>query len=171
MIDIGGSKGTKSLAILRHHAHLRAQVLDRPQAIAGAAAYWRGRVADDVLNRLSFEPGDAFVSVPAARDAGDVYLLSAVLHSFDDAACVRLLGNVAAAAGPAGARIVVFERVLDEAGTDFMPASFDMQMFVGGGGRERAQAEWDHLFAAAGVRREARVRLASFGAIQVLRSA
>jgi len=40
IIDIGGSKGSKSIAILKRHKHLKALVIDRAQVIQGAAHYW-----------------------------------------------------------------------------------------------------------------------------------
>lgn len=58
----------------------RALVLDRPQVVAEAERHW-----------------------PAQGDQ-DIYLLSAVLHGFDDDACVRILGNLATAVAGTGAR-------------------------------------------------------------------
>ncbi len=62
LIDLGGSKGTKALAILERHAHLRALVIDRPQTIAQAQAYWRERAAAGTapasLARVQFAAGD-----------------------------------------------------------------------------------------------------------------
>lgn len=40
IIDVGGSRGRKSLAILRRQPKLTALVLDRPQVIAEAEQYW-----------------------------------------------------------------------------------------------------------------------------------
>ena len=57
-------------------------------------------------------------TLPAAQSDKDIYLLSAVLHSFDDETCVALLRNVATACGQAGARIALLEMVLPEVGTD-----------------------------------------------------
>jgi hypothetical protein len=33
IIDVGGTRGTKSLAILKHHPNLTALVIDRPQVV------------------------------------------------------------------------------------------------------------------------------------------
>ncbi len=43
VIDIGGSKSSKSLTILKHYPHLCALVVDRPQIIQGAIQFWEGR--------------------------------------------------------------------------------------------------------------------------------
>lgn len=169
IIDVGGSKGAKSVTILKRHPHLRAIVVDRPQAIAGAAQHWAGRNGADCLDRMRFEAGDLFTSVPTAASAHDVYLLSAVLHCFDDELCAKALRNVAAAAAGTGSPIVVLEMVMGDFRADLASSSFDMQMFMGTSGRERTRAEWERVFAMAGVRLEEIVHLPSFAKMLVLR--
>lgn len=43
--------------------------------------------------RMRFEAGNVLDALPPPRGPKDVYLLSAVLHGFDDEACVRALEN------------------------------------------------------------------------------
>jgi hypothetical protein len=43
VIDVGGSRGSKAMAILRRHPKLTALVVDRPQAIEEAQRYWNER--------------------------------------------------------------------------------------------------------------------------------
>lgn len=167
VIDVGGSRGSKALAILRRHPGLTALVVDRPQVVVEAQHYWAGQSAAGV-ERLRFEAGDLFEGLPAATGPQDVYLLSAVLHGFDDAQCVRALRQVRSAIGGSGARAAVLEMVLPETGADLAGASFDMQMFVGCRGRERSLSEWKALFQAAGLALEECVRLRSLGSILVL---
>ncbi|MDD4868068.1 MAG: methyltransferase, partial [Mycobacterium sp.] len=114
--------------------------------------------------------GDVLEAVPNAG-ARDIYLLSAVLHGFDDATCVRILGNVAAACAGSGARVALLELVLPEMGVDLAAASFDMQMFMGTSGRERTLGEWRRLVGQGGFELEEVVGLQSFGNILVLRAA
>lgn len=172
ILDIGGARGGKSAAILKRHPHLRAVVVDRAETIREAEAYWAGRPgAEDCWSRLTFETGDVLSSVPAAVDGRDVYLLSAVLHGFDDAACVTALSTVAGAAAPAGAHMVLMELVMPESKPDLASATFDMQMFMGTRGGERTMAEWQRLFARSGVTLVEVVNLASFGKMLVLRPA
>jgi hypothetical protein len=103
--------------------------------IEEAQRYWneRGGAA-----QMSFEPGNALVHVPRARGAGDIYLLSAVLHGFDDDTAAAVLRNVAASCGSSGARIALMEMVAPETGTDAATAAFDMQMFMATRGRARS---------------------------------
>lgn len=169
VIDVGGSKGNKSLAILKRHPHLKALVVDRSQVIDGAQQYWAGREDPALLARMAFQDGDVLESVPAASSDRDIYLLSAVLHGFDDDACVTALRNLATASAATGARIAILEQVLPESGADFTSASFDMQMFMGTRGRERTLTEWQRLFDRASLVLEEEVTLRSFGEILVLR--
>jgi hypothetical protein len=168
VIDIGGSKGAKSLAILKRYPGLVALVVDRDPVIRAAREYWKGKADEASLARLNFEAGDLLTSAPAAR-SGDIFLLSAVLHGFDDDTCVRALRNLAAASAGTGVPIALLEVVLDEPGADMTGAMFDMQMFMGTRGRERTLREWLKLFDRSGLALEELVSLRSFGKILVLK--
>jgi hypothetical protein len=168
IIDVGGSRGGKSLAILKRYPDLTTLVVDRPQVIADAQHYWVAHSTSGV-ERLHFQGGDVLASIPPARSERDIYLLSAVLHGFDDDTCVTVLRNLANACGRTGARIALLEMVLPELGADIAGASFDMQMFMGSRGRERTLMEWTSLFSRCGVALEETVGLQSFGNILVLR--
>lgn len=170
VIDIGGSKGSKSIAILKRHSHLNALVVDRDQVVRGAEQHWAGREAPSVLARLHFQAGDIFESVPMAGSDKDIYLLSAVLHGFDDETCVKALRNLACACGGTGARIALMEMVIPESGADLTGATFDMQMFMGTRGKERTLIEWSRLFDKGGLTLEEQVNLRSFAKILVLKS-
>jgi len=167
IIDVGGSRGTKSLAILKRHAKLTALVVDRPQVIAEAERYWATH-ATSGAERLHFQAGDLLDSIPSAQSAKDIYLLSAVLHGFDDATCITALRNLAKACGQSGARIALLEMVLPELRADVTGTSFDMQMFMGTRGRERTLKQWSTLFDLADIRLEEVIGLQSFGNILVL---
>lgn len=170
VIDVGGSKGSKSLAILKRHPHLTALVFDRAQVIQAAATYWIGKEPSALLSRLSYQIGDLLVSVPAAKNDKDIYLLSAVLHGMDDENCVKVLRNLTAASTGTGARIALMELVVPELKADFSSAAFDMQMFMGTRGRERTLPEWQNLFDQSGLELEEQVGLQSIGKILVLRA-
>ncbi|MGE5491835.1 MAG: methyltransferase [Actinomycetota bacterium] len=170
IIDVGGSRGSKSLAILKRHPQLTALVVDRPPVVAEAQSFWAAHPAE-ACDRLSFLAGDLFGELPAAGGEGDIYLLSAVFHAFDDDATVRALRNLALAVGGSGARIALLELVLPETGADIASASFDMQMFMGTRGRERTLSEWNRLVGDAGLRLEEVVGLQGFGNILVLQVA
>jgi len=169
IIDVGGSKGSKSLAILKRYPHLTALVFDRNQVIQTAASYWDGKESPALLSRLNYQAGDLLESVPAAQNDKDIYLLSAVLHGMDDENCIKVLRNLAAASAGTGARIALMELVIPELKADFSSAAFDMQMFMATRGRERTLPEWQSLFDQSGVALEELVGLQSFGKIIVFR--
>ncbi|WP_446810102.1 methyltransferase [Methylomonas sp. 2BW1-5-20] len=169
IIDVGGSRGAKSLTILKRYPHLTAVVVDRPQVIAEARQYWEANPSADV-ERIRFQGGDLLRSVPAAEGPKDIYLLSAVLHGFDYESSLKALRNLAQAIGTKGARIALMEIILPEIGTDLAGASLDMQMFMGCRGRERTLKEWTSLINAAGLKLEEVVGLQSFGSILVVKA-
>ncbi len=171
IIDVGGSKGSKALAILKRHAHLTALVFDRDQLLQTAANYWSERASPALLSRLTYQAGNMFESVPSAKNARDIYWLSAVLHGLDDAHCIKVLRNIKIASAHTGARIALLELVLSERKPDFSAAAFDMQMLMGTRGRERTLSEWQNIFAQSGWMLEEQVGLQSFGSILVLKDA
>jgi hypothetical protein len=109
--------------------------------------------AEGVIDRARFLATDFFDSVAAGAD---VYLLKFIIHDWDDAESIAILRATAAAMGK-GARALVIER-LAPARADADPGlepvlRGDIQMMVSTGGLERTEAEYDALFAAAGLRR------------------
>ena len=107
--------------------------------------------------------------MPAATGEGDVYLLSAILHGFDDETATRILRNLADAIGDTGASAALLELVLPETHADLSGASFDMQMLVNTRGRARTRTQWQSLVERSGLVLEEVVGLRSFGRILVLR--
>lgn len=150
IIDVGGSKGSKSIAILNSHPHLKAVVYDRPQIIDTAKIYWQGRVRPEVLARIEFQSGDMLQSIPAAKSRNDLYVLFAIFHGMSDASCTRILINLRAAMGTTQATVLFVDAVAEEMQLDPTIASFDMQMLIGTQGRERTASEWQTLLSGAG---------------------
>lgn len=171
VIDLGGSKGSKSLAIMKHHPRIHALVVDRAQVIEQARHHWQGREDPALVSRLHFQAGDILEDIPRAKTEKEIYLLCAVLHGFDDDTCVQVLSNLATASGDSGALIALMEMVVPDWKCDAISASFDMQMLMGTRGRERTLEEWQALFGRSGLRLQEQVDLRSFGKILVLTAA
>jgi len=169
VIDVGGSKGSKSLTLLKRYPQLTAVVFDRHQIIQTAATDWTGKASPSLLSRLTYQAGNLLDSVPVANNDKDIYLLSAVLHGMDDDHCIKVLGNLAAASAGTGARIALMELVVSESKADFSSAAFDMQMFMATRGRERTLSEWQKLVDRSGLAFEEQVNLQSLAKILVLR--
>jgi len=143
--DIGGGKGTLLAAILRAHRHLRGVLFDRPPGVAAAAEVFR---AAGVADRCQIVAGDFFQGVP---DGADAYLLANVLHDWDDADSVRILGACRRAMAEDG-RVLIIERLIPHDPADAVPVLLsDLNMLVLTGGQERTNAEYGQLLAEAGL--------------------
>ncbi|MGY4921122.1 methyltransferase [Streptomyces sp. 900105755] len=137
VVDVGGGNGALLGRILRAHGHLAGVLLERPDALAAA----RSELAD-LSGRCTFAEGDFTESVPSG---GDVYLLSRVLHDWDDDRCTTILRRCAEAMRP-GAELLVVERLLPSE----TAAAWDIHMLCNVGGRERDQAHYGRLLEEAG---------------------
>ena len=138
LVDVGGGRGILLAAILRN-TNLEAVLFDRPAAIEPARAF--------LGERASFVVGDFFETVPAGADA---YLLSRVLHDWDDADALRIL-RVCREAMSAEARLLVVDAILPERAVDQPFAiRMDLHMLLLLGARERTEAEFRDLLARAG---------------------
>jgi SAM-dependent methyltransferase len=144
--DIGGGQGTLLAAVLRAHGHLRGVLLDRSPVVADAAEVFR---AAGVADRCQIVPGNFFQGVP---DGADAYVLANVLHDWDDADSVRILGACRRAMAEDG-RVLIVERLIPDDPAESVPVLLsDLNMLVVSGGKERTTAEYRQLLAAAGLR-------------------
>jgi SAM-dependent methyltransferase len=147
LVDVGGGQGAMLAGLLAREPGLRAVVADRPEVAAAATA---ALAAKGLGDRARGEAVDFFVSVPAG---GDVYVLSNVLHDWNDADAVSILRTVRRAMGH-GARLLVVETVLDAPGRTSVQQRdvhlVDLHMLLMFGARERTRAEYDALLVAAG---------------------
>jgi hypothetical protein len=146
LVDVGGSSDALLAEMLQAHPDCRGVLYDLP----GGTDRARASLTDAGLAaRTDVAQGDFLTEVPAG---GDVYLLSFVLHTWDDEHASALLRAVRAAMHP-GARLMIVERMLPVEGDDVEMATLhDLHMLVTTGGRERTEDEYVALLAAAGLR-------------------
>jgi hypothetical protein len=142
--DIGGADGTVLSILLARDPARRGILLDRPHVVPAASRLLAER---GLADRVDIVAGDFFEAVPPA----DIYVVSRVLHDWDDQSCARLLANLAAAARP-GARLVALEQVVPEGDQPHMSKVIDLTMLVMSSGKERTATEFEALFASAGFR-------------------
>jgi SAM-dependent methyltransferase len=142
--DIGGGHGALIAAILGKYPQVHGILLERAAVLEGAKRYLEGA---GVLDRCDLADGDFFTSISAEADT---YLLSQVLHDWNDEAALRILLNCRKAMAPDG-KILVVERVLPEGGVQNGPL-MDLNILVLMGGRERTRKEYDVLLRRAGLR-------------------
>jgi O-methyltransferase domain len=135
--DIGGADGTVLAKLLARQPERLGIVFDLPTVVATADGTLQ---AAGLLDRVRIVGGDFFASVPSA----DVYVMSVVLHDWDDAAATRILRNIAAAATP-GARLCLVEMVVPEDDSLHFAKLVDITMLAIVGGRERTEMEWRKL--------------------------
>ena len=142
VVDVAGGNGELLSRILDTTPDVRGVLMERPHALAAAES----RLAH-VADRCSLVPGDFLQAVPTG---GDVYLLSRVLHDWDDTQCRAILSTCAATM-PDHAELLVIERLLPETtDTDSLSVPWDIHMLCNVGGRERTEAHYRTLLADAG---------------------
>ncbi|MEU6083616.1 methyltransferase [Streptomyces sp. NPDC047108] len=159
-LDVGGADGAVVRAMMQADPGLRGGVFDLPHIVPDAAA---AASADGLEERFTTVGGDFFEAVPAA----DLYVLKYVLHDWDDDTCVRILKNCRASLD-AGGRIVVVDYLVPEVGTPGTAPLMDLNMLAMTGGKERESAEFDALFAAAGLRRTALTPVGAHAVIEAV---
>ena len=145
LVDIGGGKGYLVATILRRYPEMTAIVYDQPSTVAKA-----GPVLAEagVADRVEVVGGDFFSSVP---EGGDAYLLSMILHDWDDEQSTTILTNIRRAMDPDG-RVLVIDAVLPEDDSPHDGKLRDIIMLALHPGRERTEAEFADLFERSGLR-------------------
>ncbi|MEV4555446.1 methyltransferase [Kitasatospora sp. NPDC049285] len=143
VVDLAGGTGELLARVLTAHPGLRGTLLERPHV---AAAARRRFDAAGLADRTSCRSGD-FADVPSG---GDVYLLSRILHDWDDERCREILRHLAAAM-PAHADLLIVERVLPADNSPSLATAWDLHMRCNVGGRERTAAHYAALLTAAGL--------------------
>lgn len=146
LLDIGGSKGAKSMVILKNNPQLQAVVFDRQQVVETGDAFWRSRGEDKLLERVEFVGGDMFETIPPARSDRDLFLCMALFHGIGEDEAAQVLSNIRRAFGSHHPTLLVVDTVAEEVGIDPNVAAMDMQMLMNTRGRERTCSEWEVLF-------------------------
>jgi hypothetical protein len=148
VVDVGGGHGRLLSAVLQANPGLRGTLFDLPRVVVGAPPVL---AEAGVAARCEILGGDMFAAVPPGAD---LYLLSHIIHDWDDDKAAAILANCNAAMA-AGGKVVLVEMVLPDriepgpaAQADMMN---DLNMLVRDGGKERTEAEFAALFAAAGL--------------------
>ena len=145
IVDVGGATGNMLAHILARYPQPKGILFDRPHVVTAAPALLRAR---GVESRVSIEEGNFFEKVPVGADA---YILSHIIHDWNEDQCSTILGNCRKAMKP-GAKLLIVEFVLPEGNTPHFGKLVDMVMLAIPGGEERTAAEYGTLLAAAGLK-------------------
>lgn len=143
VVDVGGGSGTLLAAILQSVPGARGVLFDIPPVVASAGPVLQ---AAGVADRCQSVAGNFFEQVPSG---GDLYILSNIIHDWDDDSALRILRTCRAAMG-ADSRLLIIELVLPDDARPSMGKLLDLEMLaVTPNGRQRTEAQYADLLARA----------------------
>jgi hypothetical protein len=148
IVDVAGGTGALLASVLEAVPTARGILVDQSTVLDRAQARMRDT---GLADRCELAIGDLFEPPPR----GDMYLLSRVLHDWNDDDVVAILRTVAAAAAP-DAKLRLFEDLLPEEGLPSPIQSWSdvVMMALYDGGRERTLEQFRALLERAGWRFE-----------------
>ena len=145
VVDLAGGTGALLREVARAvpDADLQLRCVERPEVVEIARTAEASARAPACAPRVTLEVGDLFEgTLPEAH----VYILSRVLHDWDDARARRILKRVRAVTAADGRLVVI-----DRQATDQQPhAALSLHMYLLNGAHERTEGEWQALFGSTG---------------------
>jgi hypothetical protein len=143
--DVGGSTGNLLTTVLARHRAPRGILFDLPHVVRDAPALIAQRGLTD---RIQIEAGSFFDRVPAGADA---YILSHIIHDWNQEQCLTILGHCRRAMS-SGGRLLLAEMVLPPGDTPHPGKMLDIAMLTLPGGEERTEEQYAALLDKAGFR-------------------
>lgn len=141
LVDIAGGHGRLLSGVLESYPSIRGVLFDLPHVIEGA------RQSVKATN-VELVTGDFFVNVPGGADA---YIMKHIIHDWDDERALTILRNIRNVMNPSG-KVLLVEAVIADGNNQDFGKLLDLEMMVSPGGKERTAAEYEELFARAGLR-------------------
>ncbi|MEV0031495.1 methyltransferase [Nocardia sp. NPDC050793] len=146
VIDVGGGAGYLVEMLLKSYPEVEAAIFDQPAVLAAASERLRD---SGVAERVQFMPGDFFAEIPPGAD---IYILSRVLHDWNDKDVVSILTNVRKAMGERS-RLLIFDAVIPEQlNVPHYAKLLDVILLSRYPGTERKESHVAGLLAEAGLR-------------------
>lgn len=135
LVDIGGGYGGLLFFILKAYTQIKGAVAD--------LLYMKETVSqqiidNDISERCDFIDCNFFEKVP---ENFDCYLLSNILHDWDDNKCAEILYNCYQSM-PAKAVLLIIESIVPGKNEFSMTKLLDIEVLVMGGGKERTEREY-----------------------------
>ncbi|NXP39525.1 ASMT methyltransferase, partial [Leiothrix lutea] len=150
--DLGGGGGALAQECVSLYPNSTVTIYDLPKVVQVA----REQFVSPEERQISFHEGDFFNdSIPEA----ELYILSKILHDWDDDKCKQLLAKVYKACKPGGGVLLIESLLNEDKSGPVETQLYSMNMLVQTEGKERTAAEYTKLLEAAG-----------FGVIQVKRT-
>jgi hypothetical protein len=136
VVDVGGGNGSLLAALLERRPGLRGIVFDLPETVRAEAM---------LGDRIEFVEGSFFERVPE----GDVYVLSTILHDWDDEHAARILRTIRASTR-SDSRLLIIDAVVPPGNEPGGGKWLDLVMLAVSQGKERGERQWRELLAAGG---------------------
>lgn len=144
LMDVAGGHGYLLSAILKANPGLKGLLFDLPHVAAGGLQILTEMGIQD---RCDIVSGDFFKDIPAGADA---YLLSHIIHDWDDERCGVILKNIHQVL-PENGRLFLVETIIGSPKETVMSRFMDLNMLVmTEGGCERTENEFRTLLSAHG---------------------
>ncbi|MEY9836967.1 methyltransferase [Streptacidiphilus sp. EB103A] len=143
VVDVGGGDGRLIASVLARHPQMKGILQDLPETVEQAH---QQLVPAGVADRCALLGQDFFEAV---APGGDAYLLSRVLHDWNDDKALQILRQVRTSMPP-HARLVIVDSVLRPTDDEQLSVLGDLLMLVILGGKERSEADWTALLDSAG---------------------
>jgi SAM-dependent methyltransferase len=144
IIDIGGGTGGLLVAILERYPNVAAVLYEQAQVLADPADLRQA----GLLNRVELIAGDFFTEVPSGAD---LYVMKRIIHDWDDARAVDVLGCCRDAMAE-NSRILVIDAVMKPGNEPDPNKDMDLGIMALTPGKERTEAEFRDLLEQAGLR-------------------
>ncbi|KAH9905838.1 S-adenosyl-L-methionine-dependent methyltransferase [Xylariomycetidae sp. FL2044] len=166
VVDVGGGNGHVEMGILDDvPSGVNFLIQDLP---ANEQPFRELAEKHGALDRVQFQKHDFFQPQPADLKP-QAYILSRILHDWQDDNCVRILRHLVPAMVEHGTKLFVVERALPSRIGDVpnhkeqLMRAQDLLMFNIFGGGERSMKEWERLFQKA----DGRLKIAKVGGSEI----
>ena len=149
VIDVGGGNGHVEAHLIKEITNLNFIVQDLPVNAGPFKALFD---QDAVQDKVKFQAHDFFQAQPPHSVPPKAYLLSRILHDWQDDDCVEILRHLLPTMESFGTKLFVCERVLPDRCSDLpnhveqQLRTQDLLMFTLFGGGERSRSDWAELF-------------------------
>lgn len=145
IVDVGAGNGALITGILHAYSHPRGIIFDMPKVVAEAQNY----LAENGMNdRCQTVTGDFFKdTIPS----GDLYILSNIIHDWDDNRAAQILRNCREVMSGDGKLLLIEQFMPKQAANAPVTVSSDLSMLLHTSGRERTEEEFRALFSKAGL--------------------
>ena len=146
VVDIGiaGGYGSTLISLLKSNPTMKGVLFDFPPVIAGTTPLIE---AAGLTDRCELIAGNCVDLVPSG---GDLYILTFVVHNWDDERAIKILKNCHGAMAENG-KLLLVEMIMPLGNDPFVGKLIDLEsLLLTPGGCERTEAQYKSILAAAG---------------------